>query len=174
LRDAGVGSDRAPGRHGGWAGELSTRELEKHSIEAGGLVSKATLGRLIGPLDSNGCGYLCDEATFVKVIAALARAGVPPTTIATIKESYVTDKRVKEPTYRFETVEDGASAAELILSVVGRLQDRTERDRFLGEFAEGLPQQLRVELMGAMVTSFGEDGEGTTDGGMGGGGSTRR
>ncbi len=146
LQAAGVGVAHR------WRPGMSGRALEALS---GGKVSRGTWQRLVGPLDDEGNGYLCEEDTFVLVCETLAKAGVPATTIADIKQAYVADRRVKEPTYRFETIETGASAAELVLSVIRGLPDPTEQRRFLEQLAGGLTYGQRVELMQAIAAAFG-------------------
>lgn len=157
LQAAGVGVAHR------WRPGMSGRALEALS---GGKVSRGTWQRLVGPLDDEGNGYLCEEDTFIDVCATLAKAGVPATTIAGIKEAYVTDQRVKKPTYRFETIETGASAAELVLSVVNGLPDPAEQRRFLEQMAGGLTHDQRVALMQAIALAFGgaDGGASTNDG----------
>jgi len=146
LQAVGVGASTR------WNPGLPLRQLEKMS---GGRVSRATWGRLVGPCDDDGNGYLCEEDTFVLVCETLAKADVPATSIAEIKQAYVTDRRVKDPTYRFETIETGASAAELVLSVIRGLPDPAEQRRFLEQLAGGLTYGQRVELMQAIAAAFG-------------------
>jgi hypothetical protein len=147
LQAAGVGVGTR------WTeGGVAMRELERLS---GGRVSRGTWGRLVGPVDAEGNGYLCEEDTFIIVCETLAKAGVPATTIAECKQAYVTDRRVKDPTYRFKSIETGASAAELVLSVIEGLPDPLEQRRFLEQFAGGLRPELRVAMMQAIAAAFG-------------------
>lgn len=146
LQAIGVGTSTR------WNPGLPLRQLEKIS---GGRVSRTTWGRLVGPYDDEGNGYLCEEGMFVLVCETLAKVDVPATTIAGIKEAYVTDRRVKDPTYRFETIETGASAAELVLSVIEGLPDPAEQRRFLEDLAGGLKPELRIALMQAIAAAFG-------------------
>jgi hypothetical protein len=157
LQAAGVGVGTR------WTeGGVAMRELERLS---GGRVSRATWGRLVGPVDAEGNGYLCEEDTFIIVCETLAKAGVPATTIAKCKQAYVTDRRVKDPTYRFKSIETGASAAELVLSVIEGLPDPLEQRRFLEDLAGGLRPELRVALMQAIAAAFGANGGGTNNDG---------
>lgn len=150
LMDLGVASTaRGRGAYG-WVPDsgLPIRYLDELSR---GKVSRSTWQRLVGAVGGDGQGYLCTPGVFFTVLDVLKAAGIPSSIIEKIEQCYETDKRVKDPTFRLDRVKDGASAAEITVSMIRGLPDASERGQFNARFARRLTLGERMDLIRALA-----------------------